>query len=90
VGRIKGVFSKDFGRVRQWGEADHETGFIYISPKCKGLKDLEIRLHEGIHIHCPYLSEEEVEIIGADLARMLWASGYRRPDNDRSIPLQDE
>ena len=71
MGRIKGVFSKDFGRSRQWGEADSETGYIYISPKCKGIKDLEIRLHEGIHIHCPYFSESEVEIIGADFSYVM-------------------
>ena len=90
MGKIKGVFTKNFGRVRKWGEADQEKGFIYISNKCKGMKDLEIRLHEGLHVTCPYFTEEEVVAVSCDLARMLWISGYRKPDNDRFIPFQDE
>ena len=86
---IKGVISKKMPKG-QWAEADHETGMITIDPKCKGIKDLEMLNHEGLHILCPWLSEDAVRIIAAELTRVQWERGYRRIDADDSTQLQDE
>src|SRR6187549_3705024 len=88
MAKIKGVISKKFPRG-QWAEAG-DDGFIYIDPKCKGRKDLEMVNHEGLHILCPWLAEDAVRIIGAELTRIQWDRGYRRIDADDSIELQDE
>lgn len=89
MGRIRRVITKSFGRIQRWGEASQRTGTVYISDKCKGLKHLEISLHEGLHIAAPYLGEHEVIAVSKDLALMLWDMQYRRPDNDTSQPLQE-
>lgn len=89
MAKIKGVKSKRFPKD-QWAEADHETGIIYIDPKCKGIKDLEMVNHEGLHLLCPWLSEEAVIIIASELTRTQWTRGYRRIDADESTELQDD
>ena len=88
MAKIKGVISKKFPKG-QWAEADHETGIISIDPKCKGIKDLEMVNHEGMHILCPWLSEDAVRVIAAELTRVQWERGYRRIDADESTDLQD-
>jgi hypothetical protein len=90
VRRVTKVVIKKLGRQRKWGEADHSTGIIYIDPRATGIKHLEMILHESIHIIQPYLHEEAVIDVGAELTRVLWEQGYRKYDNDASIPLQDE
>lgn len=85
---IKGVISKKLPKG-QWAEADHETGMIVIDPKCKGIKDMEMIDHEGLHILCPWMSEDAVRIIASELTRIRWARGYRRIDSDDSFDLQD-
>jgi len=88
MAKIKGVISKKMPKG-QWAEADHETGLIYIDPKCKGIKDFEMVNHEGLHILCPWLSEDAVRIIASDLTRVQWERGYRRIDSDDTTELQD-
>ena len=36
-------------------------------------------VHEAIHASRPDLSETEVRALEADIARLLWRMGYRRP-----------
>ena len=36
-------------------------------------------IHEAIHASRPDLSETEVRALEADIARLLWRMGYRRP-----------
>lgn len=88
MAKIKGVVSKKLPKG-QWAEADDIAGIIYIDPKCKGIKDLEMVNHDGLHILCPFLSEDAVRIIAAELTRVQWERMYRRIDNDDSTDLQD-
>jgi hypothetical protein len=36
-------------------------------------------IHEAIHASRPDMSEAEVRALEADIARLLWRMGYRRP-----------
>jgi len=62
---------------------------IEIDSRIRGKKLLEILLHEATHIILPAEEEEEVERISIALTKLLWKEGYRKIDNDNSIPLQD-
>jgi hypothetical protein len=86
--KIKVVYKK-LGRERIWGQADEH---IEIDPRLigKGIKHLEVLIHEALHVCFPYMSEEEVEKAGVLLAKTLWSEHYRRVDNSISkIKLQD-
>lgn len=84
------VVIKKLGRRRVWGLAYHDTGVIEIDPRATGRKFLEVLNHESLHILLPYLSEEEITRVGAELTRVVWDQQFRRYDNDASQKLQDE
>ena len=67
-----------------------ENGEVIVEQRLIGKKRLEINIHEGLHFKLPYLTEDAIEDAAADIARMLWADGYRKYDNDESVKLQDE
>lgn len=90
MNKIGAVVYKKLRRRNAYGLVEHGEDTIYIDARLRGQKQLEILLHEGSHILQPYLTEEAVEHIGAELARMLWAQGFRKVDNDKGQPLQDE
>lgn len=48
------------------------------SPRCM----LGTAIHEAIHASRPDMTEAEVRALEADVARLLWAMGYRRPKSD--------
>jgi len=50
---------------------------VLIDARLRGRARLETEIHEGIHQLLPDLCEETVEAAGRDLARILWALGYR-------------
>lgn len=86
--KITGVIYK---RLRKkWGEADQELGIIYIDNRVDGRKELEMYNHEGIHILAPFLTEDVVSGIAAELTRVQWEAGFRRIKGEASQPLQDE
>ncbi len=39
-------------------------------------------VHEAIHASRPDMTEAEVRALEADVARLLWSLGYRRPKSD--------
>lgn len=88
--KVKKVIRRKLGRNKAWGLSNDATGTIEIDPRCKGIKDIEILLHESLHIVAPFLSEEAVSALAAEQARVIWGQGYRRSDNDTSQKLQDE
>lgn len=88
--KIGGVVYKKLRRRNAFGLVENGSDIIHIDPRLKGQKQLEILIHEGSHILQPYLTEEAIEHIGAELARMLWSEGFRKVDNDKGLPLQDE
>jgi hypothetical protein len=83
--KIKIVYKK-LGREQAHGIAESD-GIIYIDPRLKGRKKLEIYIHEIFHL----LNAEDTEeqIIEKSVTQMLWSLGYRQVDNSKHLPLQD-
>ena len=85
--RIKIIYKK-LGREQAHGIAESD-GIIYIDPRLKGKKHLEIMIHEILHILNP--ADNELSIIkkSITLTKVLWSEGYRRIDDTNDQPLQD-
>lgn len=79
---------KKLGKEKAWGLADSD-GTVYIDPRLKGKKALEILIHECIHILWENDSEEEVIKKSVALCNTLWNQRYRRIEEDKEQPLQD-
>lgn len=82
------VIHKKLGREKAYGMADSD-GTVYIDPRLKGKKHLEIVLHECLHILYPEDSEEAIVDKSVTLCKILWKDGYRKVDNSNKVPLQD-
>jgi len=71
------------GRAAGWaylpdpGKPTKGTRKVLIDQTLKGRTRLETEIHEAIHCAFPQMSEESVTMAGADIARILWALGYR-------------
>jgi hypothetical protein len=50
---------------------------VLIDSSLSGKRRLEVEVHEFLHAANPTQSEEHVSQQGSDLARILWALGYR-------------
>ena len=89
---IKGVRYKKLGRRTALGIVEHGDDIIYIDPRLKGRKQMEILIHEAMHILWPHIvkndEEEEVIMISVELTKMLWSEGFRRVDTDESTDFQ--
>ena len=85
--KIKVIYKK-LGREQAHGIAESD-GVIYIDPRLKGRKLLEIYIHEVTHLLYPEASEEEVIEKSVILTKLLWRLGYRMVDNSKHLPLQD-
>lgn len=71
---------KEFGKVI-WGER-----LVLIHRDQKGRERLGTRIHELLHVACPYLEEEAVASTEKLLTKVLWKMGYRCPeDQDEGI-----
>jgi hypothetical protein len=66
----------DWGRCWDKDKAAR-TGLIEIRRSLRGLRMLEVILHEALHASAPFLDEPACDRIAADLARSAWRSGYR-------------
>ena len=53
---------------------------ILIDSRLKNRRRLECEVHEFLHQANPTIGEEHIESQSAELARILWALGYRRID----------
>ena len=82
------IIHKKLGREQAHGIAESD-GVIYIDPRLKGRKLLEIYIHEWTHLLYPDASEEEVVEKSIVLTKLLWKLGYRQVDNSKHLPLQD-
>ena len=51
---------------------------VLISDKIEGKKKLDTEIHEFLHEAYPDLNEEAVCTTATDLAKILWALGYRQ------------
>lgn len=50
---------------------------VLISDKLTGRQKLDTEIHEFLHIAHPDLAEEAITTTATDLAKVLWALGYR-------------
>ena len=91
---IKGVIYKKLRHRKALGLVEDGDDIIYIDPRLKGRKQMEILIHEAMHIIWPNIvkndEEEEVIMISVELTKMLWAQGFRRVDTDETDPYQPE
>lgn len=65
-----------------WGKAWPDEWRIEIDPELTDATELDIAIHEGLHVLFPYLPEDAVNDAGKTLADLLWRLGYRRKDED--------
>ena len=82
------IIHKKLGREQAHGIAESD-GTIYIDPRLKGRKKLEIYIHEVHHLLNAEHSEEETIRQSVILTKILWKLGYRQVDNSKHLPLQD-
>ena len=82
------IIHKKLGREKSHGLADSD-GIIYIDPRLKGKKALEIYIHEISHLLNPEDSEDGTVEKSVTLCKLLWRLGYRKVDNTNDTPLQD-
>jgi len=81
--KVKVVWRK-LGREKAWGQATTDPAFpvIEIDPRLGSKRQLEVLCHEQLHISLPHLvgpaGEKEIDRVGKDLCRILWAQDYRR------------
>lgn len=84
--RVRKIVHIKLGRKKRWAESGGDT--IYIDPRCKGRKHMEMAHHESLHVLFPDLPEETIIAAAKELTLVLWELDYRRIDNDKSQPLQ--
>lgn len=58
---------------------------ILIDDRLTGRLRLEVEVHEALHALFPQISEETITDAAKDVARILWALGYRI-DEDKAPP----
>ena len=85
--RIKIIYKK-LGREQAHGIAESD-GIIYLDPRLKGKKHLEICVHEVLHLLNPNDSELAIIKKSITLTKVLWKEGYRKVDDTNDMPLQD-
>jgi hypothetical protein len=85
--KIKIIYKK-LGREQAHGIAESD-GIIYLDPRLRGKKHLEILLHELGHLLDSKDSEETVIKKSIAYTKILWQEGYRRIDDTNDTPLQD-
>lgn len=81
--RVLWRYARLRGRAAGWAIMPDErrpdlSPKVLIDCRLKGRALLETELHEGLHQSVPDLSEDTVTSTARDLARILWALGYRR------------
>lgn len=62
----------------KWGEAIPDENRIILHPGMDEWTELEIALHEGLHVLFPVLPEGMTEDAGRRLADLIWRLGFRR------------
>jgi hypothetical protein len=84
------VVYKKLGRQRAYGLVySDEEDILYIDPRVKGKKLLEVLIHEASHQLLPQAEEEEIIRISVALTKLLWKQKFRRVDDANNLPMQD-
>ena len=81
--RVLWRYARLRGRAAGWSITPDErrpdlTRKVLIDDRLRGRMRLETEIHEGLHQLFPDLCEETVTASARDMARILWALGYRR------------
>jgi hypothetical protein len=66
-----------------------DSNTIEIDVNARGKKEMEILIHEMIHLLWKEESEEDVERKSILMTNTLWHQKYRRVDDTNKQPLQD-
>lgn len=87
------LFTREDISIVEDGTCDYPTTKhkkIRIKPHLEPARELDVVIHECLHACCWDLSEETVTQSATDIAKILWALGWRKHDdrkarrNDRS------
>jgi hypothetical protein len=81
------VIRKNLNKV--WGYAVMDTNTIEIDVNARGKKEIEILIHEMVHLLWNNETEKEVERKSILMTNTLWQQKYRRVDDTNKEPLQD-
>lgn len=73
---------RKLGREKARGQYIPALQTIEIDPRLHGQEHLEVLLHESLHALQPHHEEATVERDAQNLARILWADGYRKPPEE--------
>jgi len=76
------VVKEKLGRQHAWGMADTETMTIWLDPRARGKRRLEVTVHELMHLLYPHESEENVTHAGKLISRILWRENWRHVDSE--------
>lgn len=82
------VVRRKLGREKAHGQALLGEGVIEIDPRLTGKKQMEILIHEALHLLNPEWEEGKVVKQSRKLTQLLWKENYRRVDNEKGPPLQ--
>jgi hypothetical protein len=66
-----------------------DSNTIEIDRNARGKKEMEILLHEMVHLLWKDESEDDVEKKSILMTNTLWHQKYRRVDDTNKEPLQD-
>ncbi len=74
------VIWRPLGKERAWGQAttDAARPIIEVDPRLSPRRELEVLVHEAIHICWPDKNEKEVDRAGKVISTVLWQENYRR------------
>lgn len=64
-----------------WGVCDDPSGAfrkIKVDRKLRGMKELEVILHEMLHACFWDIDEKVIKEVGADMSKALWVMGYKK------------
>lgn len=72
------IVYRKLGREQARGQYIPATATIEIDERLRGQEHLEVLLHESLHALQPHHDEDTVTRDAVNLARILWADGYRK------------
>jgi len=78
--KVPKVVFRKLGREKAWGLAtcDPSRPLVEIDSRLSPARELEVAVHESLHIAMPDCPEKEIDRVGKAVARVLWKINYRR------------
>lgn len=78
--RIKPILIEWKKLTTAWGWAYTEEHRIELDPRMDERTLLEVASHEVGHIVLPDVAEDKIDLLGKQIANVLWRIGFRRED----------